>query len=139
MPLSFRKKRPSVWPIVLLLAVAAFATVSLVRGASYLGFVLPGGLPFGNALAAIGQCALAGAAVLLATRGTWRRRLALIALIAAIAWLPVSMLLAGNASLNFSGVRGTVWLWFTLVTLVLAFAVLLWNLVCAMLSRAFHA
>src|SRR5262245_51102101 len=99
---------------VALLAIAAFAVVSLRSGATYLEAVLPGGLPFGNALTALGLCAAAGVAVVLSARGTMLRAVSLTSLIAAAAWLPASVALAGNLALNFGNGRGLVWVVFSL-------------------------
>ena len=94
--------------VSLLLVVAAFAVLSLVSGASYLENMLPGGLPVGNALTAIGLCAAAGSAVGLSARRTTLRMVSVASLIGAAAWLPVSIALAGNLTLNFHGGRGGV-------------------------------
>lgn len=92
-----------------LLAIVAFSLLSLATGASYLGSLLLGVLPFGNLLAAALFAALAGFA-LLAPLSAKQRHFALATLAAALAWLPLSGLLAGNAALNFSGNRGVAWL-----------------------------
>ena len=100
--------------VALLLVIAAFAVLSLVSGASYLETMLPGGLPLGNALTAIGLCAAAGSAVGLSARGTALRLVSVASLIGAAAWLPASIALAGNLTLNFfHGGRGDVWLVFS--------------------------
>jgi hypothetical protein len=95
---------------LLLLVVACASIGSLVAGAGYVEWTLPGGVPVGNVLAALGLCAPAGAAWMVSPPASWARRFASIALGAAIAWLPVSVVLAGNLALNFSGGRGTLWL-----------------------------
>lgn len=82
--------------------------------------MLPGGLPIGNVVAAAMPCGIAGAAALLAPRGTRSRTVAVIALAASFAWLPLSIALSGNLSLNFSGQRGVVWAWFSVAVFVLA-------------------
>lgn len=97
------------WKIAALLALAAFALGSLVVGAPYLETTLPGGLPLGNALAALGLCAIAACGVAIA-RGGVVRNLALVALLAAVTWLPVSVAMAGNLPLVFSGARGDAWI-----------------------------
>lgn len=53
----------------------------------------------------------------MSTRGTALRRASLTVLIAAAAWLPVSVLLAGNLALNFAGDRGSIWLMLTLAVI----------------------
>mgnify|MGYP003575542430 CR=1 FL=1 len=97
------------WKIAALLAMALFALGSLASGAWYLEATLPGGLPLGNALAALGFCAIAAIGVAMARRGVVRR-FAFVALFAAAAWLPVSVAMAGNLALVFSGARGDAWI-----------------------------
>lgn len=105
--------------------VAVLAAAFLVSGSDCLDFLLPGGLPIGNAVAAAIPCGIAGTAALLAPRGTGSRTVAVIALAASIAWLPLSIALSGNLSLNFSGLRGVVWAWFPAAVFVLALAAVL--------------
>ena len=124
--------------VALLLAAAAFSVFSLVSGAPYLGAVLPGGLPLGNLLAAVPLCAIAGAAVRLSPTGTAVRHASLASLAASAAWLPVSIALAGNLALNFSGSRGSVWLAFSIAVAVVAFCVLGWAFVAVLLSKQKH-
>jgi hypothetical protein len=123
----------------LLLAVAAICIVLLASGASYLELPLPGGLPIGNALSAIGPCAAAGTAVVLSPRGTARRFVSIASLLGAAAWLPVSIALAGNLALNFPSGRGDVWLAFSAVVAALVLLALGWALVAALLARRRHA
>lgn len=111
--------------------------LSLVFGAPYLEALLPGGLPFGNALTALGLCAAAGAAVGLSARGTALRAVSLAFLLATVAWLPVSILLAGNLALNFGGGRGTVWLVLTVAIAIGVLCLLLWATVAAVWVRLF--
>src|SRR5262245_17058386 len=101
---------------LLLLTAAGFSVGSLVSGARYLEWVLPGGLPLGNVLAAAALCSLAGAAFHLSPLGSIRRRVSRVSLLAAAFWLPISIALAGNLTLNFSGYRGAAWLAITSVT-----------------------
>lgn len=97
------------WKIAAFAALSVFALGSLLTGAPYLGAMLPGGLPFGNALAALGLCALAACAVTIAHRGVMRR-VAFVVFLTAAAWLPVSIAMAGNLMLVFSGARGEAWI-----------------------------
>ena len=97
------------WKIAASSACAAFALGCLMSGTPWLEAELPGGLPLGNALAALGLCALACAALAVASQG-WSRNVALVALTAAVAWLPVSIAIAGNLALVFSGTRGDAWI-----------------------------
>jgi hypothetical protein len=119
--------------VLLLLAIAGFSIGGLVFGASYSEWMLPGGLPFGNLLAATGLCSLAGLAFSLAPPASMRRRVSRLALFAAILWLPLSIVLAGNLALNFSGVRGTIWFALSSATAITAFGALL----CAVVGLLF--
>ncbi len=121
--------------VMALLALAAFATLSLVFGATYLEAGLPGGLPLGNVLAWLGPCAMAGAAVVLSARGTVLRAASLASLAGAALWLPASVALAGNLGLNFGGGRGSLWLALTLAVVAAASGTLLWALVASMLVK----
>jgi hypothetical protein len=115
--------------VALLLAVAAIALLSLVFGASYLETMLPGGLPVGNALTAIGLCAAAGAAIGLSAPRTAVWRLSVASLIGAAAWLPVSVALAGNLNLNFRGGHGDAWLALSIAIAVMVLSALIWALI----------
>ena len=66
--------------------------------------------------------------MLLSPPGSADRKLAFIALVVSIAWLPVSVLMAGNLNLNFSGDRGFAYIVFTTVTVLLAVIALAWAL-----------
>lgn len=96
---------------------------------------LPGGLPAGNLLAAITFAAWPAAAVLIARPGSLARRLAIGALALALAWLPVSLLLAGNLALNFEGLRGTLWMGLTVLTLSAGTAALAWSAIHRLISH----
>lgn len=121
--------------VALLLMIAAFSLLSLIRGASYLETTLPGGLPFGNALTAIGLCAAAGAAVSLSAGNTALRRMSVASLIGAAAWLPVSIALAGNLTLNFREGRGDAWLAFSAAIGAAVLGALGWALVASVIAR----
>ena len=121
--------------VIALLTIAAFTAVSLALGASFLDAALPGGLPFGNLLTALGLCAAAGAAVGLSAPGTVLRLAALMSLFGAVAWLPVSILLAGNLELNFPGERGFAWMVFSLVVVLDVLSTLAWALVASLLAH----
>lgn len=121
--------------VAVLLAVVVFVVLSLLRGASYLETPLPGGLPLGNVLAALGLCAMAGAATALSLRGTGLRTAALASLVGAALWLPASVLLAGNPQLNFGGGRGATWLVFSVAVFAYACTTLLWALGASVLAK----
>jgi len=120
---------------LVLVAFAAFVVLSLVRGAPYLETPLPGGLPLGNGLVALGLCALAAAAVVLSGRGSTLRAASLFSLLAAVLWLPVSVILAGNSQLNFSGGRGSAWLALSVAVFAVTCFTLLWALGAAALTK----
>jgi hypothetical protein len=111
-----------------LLAVAACSAAWLASGSDRLDAVLPGGLPVGNAVAALGLASAAAVPVLLSARGTALRSMARAALAGAAAWLPASIALAGNPALNFTGWRGSVWLGFSCLVVVAVSAALCWAL-----------
>jgi hypothetical protein len=93
------------------LALSAVLCLALLAtGADLLSASLPGGLPAGNALAWFGLINASAAALLFAANGLFTRALARVALVLSIAWLPASVLLAGNLALNFSGELGRYWL-----------------------------
>ena len=103
---------------LVLFALGAISIGVLVSGASYSEWLLPGGLPLGNALAAIGLCSLAGSAYKLSPVGSVRRRISQAVLVVTVLWLPISIALAGNLELNFSGSRGTAWLIISSATVI---------------------
>jgi hypothetical protein len=119
----------------LLLLIAAFTVLSLVSGASYLETMLPGGLPLGNALTATGLCAAAGSAVGLSARRTALRLVSVASLVGAAAWLPASIALAGNLTLNFHGGRSGAWLALSIVIIAAVLCALGWALAAVLLAR----
>ena len=121
--------------VSVLVAFVACVVASLVGGAPYLETPLPGGLPFGNCLVALGLCALAVAAVVLSVRGSALRAASLVSLVGAALWLPVSIAPAGNPQLNFNGGRGSVWLALSVAVFVGACSTLLWALGAAALAK----
>lgn len=112
-----------------LLLWAPLALAALVSGSAWLDAELPGGVPLGNLLGASILFAPALAGWLAARPRTRQRRWAAMTLVAALAWLPVSMLLADNVALNFSGERGAAWLGFSLVVIAAVGVSLAWALV----------
>jgi len=120
--------------VLSLLASAVVSLASLMSGASYLEFALPGGLPAGNALAAIGLASTAALPVLLSPAGSALRAAALAALAAATAWLPLSIVLAGNLTLNFASGSGSIWQGFTLAVILFVLCTLAWALVSRLVS-----
>lgn len=115
--------------VLSLLSLAVASLASLMSGASYLEFALPGGLPVGNALAAIGLTSAAAGPVLVSSAGSALRAVALATLAAAASWLPLSIALAGNLALNFASGRGSIWLGFSLAVIVAVLCISVWALV----------
>jgi hypothetical protein len=118
-----------------LLVVAGACIGALVAGAAVVDRTLPGGLPFGNLLSAAGLCALAGSALALSPVGSSCRRAARIVLWAAVLWLPLSIALAGNLALDFSGARGTLWLAATAIVALSTPCCLAWAAAAFLLRR----
>jgi hypothetical protein len=110
-----------------LVATAWFAFGSLIAGAGYLEWSLPGGLPVGNALTALGLSASALAAFAVSRPNTVLRWFSVVSLILSVGWLPVSIGLAGNLLLNFGNSNGPIWMKLSLVT----FACALISVICA--------
>ncbi len=108
-----------------LLLVAASSLFAILSGADYLSVMLPGGLPLGNVLAALVFLGMSGAGYLLAKERRVLGRIAAIVLAGSVLWLPVSVALARNASLNFAGWNGTLWFLFTVGLFFAALGVLL--------------
>ena len=108
-----------------LLLVAASSLFAILSGADYLSAMLPGGLPVGNVLAALVFLGMSGAGYLLAKERKVLGRIAAIVLAASVLWLPVSIALARNPSLNFAGWNGTLWFLFTVGLFFAALGVLL--------------
>lgn len=119
---------------ITLLAIAVVSVASLVSGADYLEFVLPGGLPVGNAVSALGLVCAAVVPVLLSAHGSVLRTAAVVTLGAAIVWLPASTALAGNLELNFTGWRGSVWLGLSLVIHLAVLCTLAWAFIGRLLA-----
>jgi len=117
--------------VALLIAGAVATAASLVAGQAWLETTLPGGLPAGNALAALVFCLLAGAGLLASRARTWARAWGWCAFAAALAWLPLSIAMAGNPALNFQGARGEAWLLLSLGVLAMSGVSLAWAVLAA--------
>lgn len=100
--------------VIILSGVAIFSAWSLGSGADYLEWRLPGGLPLGNVLAAAGLAGLAALAVEISRQRSVLRTASWVSLGLAFSWLPISIALAGNLELAFSGGKGTLWIGLTL-------------------------
>ncbi len=100
--------------IGLLCCYSLFGTVMLIRGELLLLWPLPGGMPLGNLIAAATFMAVPALSSLL-TNNRLVIRLSTITCILATLWLPISIWLAGNIHLNFSGDMGHHWQTATMV------------------------
>lgn len=121
--------------VVALLTIVLFTFGSLVASAAYLLWLLPGGLPFGNALTATGLSSAAVAALLLSKPKSVLRRTAIVSIVLSVLWLPISIGLAGNLSLNFDGTNGLVWRRYTLVTFAFVLTSMLWAITQSIVSK----
>ena len=114
------------------LVTCAGSVSALLAGAAFLAADLPGGLPVGNAVAALALVAAAGVAVLVGRPGAGLRRYGLLALAAAVLWLPVSAALLGNWRLNGTpGQSSMPWFVLTGATVALAASALGWSAAAA--------
>lgn len=122
--------------VVVLLTIVLFTCASLVAGAGYLLWLLPGGLPFGNGLTAIGLSSAAVVAILLSKPKTVLRWTAIVSIVLSVLWLPISIGLAGNLSLNFDGTNGLVWRRYTLATVAFVLMSMLWAIAQSFLNKS---
>jgi hypothetical protein len=127
-----QRRKPVAGSLAVLSIVALGA---LVLGADRLEARLPGGLPLGNAVAAVSVIFAAGAATLMSIRGTVLRVLALLALVLALIWLPASIALAGNLELNFDKSSGGIWLAGSAAIFLACYGTLLLALTSSLLRR----
>ncbi len=107
--------------VACLLSAAAVSVLSLLDGGPRLAdaacprafpVACPPGTPWRRS-----PCARsAGAAVLSSRPASWLRGLSWFACAVALAWLPVSILMAGNPELNFANGRGDAWIALSLAT-----------------------
>jgi hypothetical protein len=121
--------------ILVCLAIAGFAGWLLFSGSELLDVALPFAFPAGNIAAAVMLAGLAAIPVLSSVPGSQLRAVAKATLVAAIAWLPVSMAIAGGMQLHYSGWQGWLWMAYTLALLVAVPVVLGWAIVAALLQR----
>ncbi len=123
-------------PILVVLSIGSIAV--LLSGGSFLEASLVGGLPVGNVVATAALCFPACVAIGLTRSRTTVRYFSVAGFIAAFAWLPVSIGLAGNLTLNFSGLRGQIWVWSSLTTIGIILISLAWATVDHLIRRRVH-
>lgn len=121
--------------VLILLTIVLFTFVSLVKGAAYLVWLLPGGLPFGNVLTATGLTSAAVVALVLSKPESVLRWIAIVSIVLSVLWLPMSVGLAGNLSLNFDGTNGSAWRYYTLVTFVFVLMSMLLAIAQSLMDR----
>lgn len=95
---------------VFLLVLGWVLMAAFLLGASVLDRDLSFGLDAGVAAAALSLIVSAIGPAMLVTPGARHRAFAWTALFAAIAWLPVSIALAGGLQLSYAGWRSIAWL-----------------------------
>lgn len=121
--------------ILVCLAIAGVAGWLLFSGSELLDVELPFDFPAGNIAAAVMLVAMAAIPVLSSMPGSRLRAVAKATLVAAIAWLPVSMAIAGGMQLHYSGWQSWLWMAYTLALLLAVPVVLGWAIVAALLQR----
>lgn len=122
--------------VSLLVIIIGCCCYALIGGFSLLHWRLFGELPFGTLLAAVAIASLACLIYLLKIRNNYFTVIVTVCLVMAILWLPISVYLAGNFQLIFSGDNGHYWSVYTkatvivnLVTLLLILAIKLFHLI----------
>lgn len=121
--------------IIVCLAIAITAGWLLFSGSDLLDVELPFSFPAGNIAAAVMLVALAAVPVLSSPPGSRLRAIAKATFVAAIAWLPVSMAIAGGMQLHYSGWQSWVWIAYTLALMLAVPIVLGWTIVATLLQR----
>jgi hypothetical protein len=121
--------------VLVCLAIAGFAGWLLFSGSELLDVELPFDFPAGNIAAAVMLAGLAAIPVLASAPGSRLRAFAVTTLVAAIAWLPVSMAIAGGMQLHYSGWQSWLWITYTLALLLAVPVVFGWAIVAALLQR----
>ena len=117
-------------PIHFLILIFILCLLPIILGLeSILLSVLPGGLPLGTFLAATALIAGALIPVIQGRSGKVLWRMGIILVIAAILWLPLGIILSGNAALNFvqDAVDSTFFWRFTSVLAGLIILELVWT------------
>ena len=122
--------------IAVLLTIVLFTCASLVAGAAYLLWLLPGGLPFGNGLTAAGLSSAAVVALLLSKPKSVLRWIAIGSIVLSVLWLPISIGLAGNLALSFDGTNGLAWRRFTLATFAFVLMSMLWAIAQSFVDKS---
>src|SRR3546814_20946429 len=89
--------------VIVLSGIVIFAIWSLVSGAAYLEWGLPGGLPLGNALAAVGLHGLDGSAVEISPHPPLLRKVSGFSIGLAVAWIPSYLVPVGYPCHTFLG------------------------------------
>lgn len=121
--------------IFICMAIALASGWLLFTGSELLDVELPFAFPAGNIVAAVMLMGIAAVPVLSSAPGSRLRTVAKLTLVAAIAWLPVSMAIAGGMQLHYSGWQSWVWIAYTLALMLAAPVVLAWAMVAALLRR----
>ena len=112
--------------IVASLLVALACAWILFSDNDLLDMPLPFDFPAGNIIAAAMMIALAAVAPMVAAPGSRLHRVGKGVLVAAIAWLPVSLALAGGIKLSYTGWTGWVWMAYTFALLLAIPATIAW-------------
>lgn len=110
-----RAFRGRAWGVATLAAVFVLTLTALLRGVAWLDRPVPGafGVPVGNLVATASLASLPGIVWIVARRRSLLRRCAAATTVLALAWQPVSTVIAGNVRNNFQGDDGRFEIWLT--------------------------
>ena len=117
------------------IVVAVVSAWLLLSGSELLDVELPFDFPAGNIAAAVVLVAIAAIPVLSSAPGSRLHSLAKATLVASIAWLPVSMAIAGGMELRYSGWHAWLWMAYTCAVLLAVPILLGWSIVASLLQR----
>jgi hypothetical protein len=114
--------------VVLGLITALLISPLVLRIEAVLMIGLPGGLPLGTLLAALAMVSGAAIAFAAGSPGSWLRRISCLTMAAAVVWLPLGILLAGNPALSFvnDGSDSALFWRYTAVTVLLIILTWVW-------------
>lgn len=125
--------------IVLLVIFVCLVAIGfiLLSGSDFIFLTLPGNMPLGNIMAALGFMLPSVGINYFMSDIERFRVLRKISLIASCIWLPLSMALSGNLQLTFEYYNFRVWLCFSLIVSVLIMFTLIHSIIyCIVNQRA---
>lgn len=116
-----------------------FSVASLILGFSWLEYPVSFlfNIPLGNLIVPLGLVSGASLAVRLSKKASFKYRFAQLLAIMALLWLPVSIYLAGNVEINFSGNSNDIWFKYTALISLSILVLLVWSLFLALYRTLF--